>query len=106
MSEPIDLAALDAERFRPLVGQPFAIVLPEGTKLPLSLLEVAQDEPNPAVGRRAAFSLMFRCAALPPDQYIRQGCYRIENAALGAMEILVTPVTPDAAGMRYQAVFA
>ena len=55
---------------------------------------------------RHPFSLLFRCAALPREQYIKQGSYRFEHPQLGALEIFITPIAPDAAGMSYEAVFS
>lgn len=103
--EPIDLAALTAAHFQACIKQDFTLVLPEGARLTLTLDEVAPERMTAPGSRRAAFSLLFRCAELPPGRYLRQGCYRIENPLLGAMELLITPVTPDAGGMCYQAVF-
>jgi hypothetical protein len=105
MNASLDLAGLTIEHFLPLLGQSFSIHLPEGTELPLALSEAVAGVTAAPVGQRTAFSLSFRCAQLPKGQYLRQGCYRIDNPALGSMEIFITPIQPDALGMRYQAVF-
>ncbi len=104
--QELSLAALMVEHFTPLVGEAFTLHRPEGGTLQLRLTEArASGEARPA-GMRAPFSIVFHCPELPANQYILQGSYRIEHASLGAHTIFITPVTPDSAGVRYEAVFA
>jgi hypothetical protein len=106
MSTTIDAAELSLAQFLPLVGQDFSLHLPEGGTLRLSLDEA---EPVPGSGPpdlREPFLLLFRCPDLPPGRFLRQGSYRVEHAALGATMIFITPIQPDARGMRYQAVYS
>ena len=52
---------------------------------------------------RRQFSLLFRG---PVDPFLSQGTYRLDHAELGALDIFLVPIGPDAEGMRYEAVFA
>ena len=80
-----------------------------GEPLPLELVEVqrASYAADPAAigpnSQREPFSLLFRG---PRSPYARQGTHRLEHDALGAVELFLVPLGPDAAGMRYEAVFA
>lgn len=99
------LAELSAEHFRPLLSQTFVLHRPEGGALSLKLSEVTPARWARSGGARAAFSVIFHCPELPAGQYIRQGSYRFEHPQLGTQELFITPVAPDSAGVRYEAVF-
>lgn len=100
------LGRLEHEHFAPLVGQAFALHLPEGRTLQLQLAEATRSRHQAQPGMRQPFSLLFRCPELPEGQYILQGSYPVEHPALGRLEYFMTPIQPDAAGMRYECVFA
>jgi len=101
------LAELKLEHFTALLDCEFLLQLPEGGTISLKLGEArAFGHSGSGEGFRAPFSLIFRCPTLPNDQYLRQGLYRISEAQLGVLEILITPITPDHHGMRYEAVFS
>lgn len=51
---------------------------------------------------RRPFSLLFRGPAAPR---LEQGTFRLEHAALGALDVFLVPMEPDAEGPRYEAVF-
>jgi hypothetical protein len=58
---------------------------------------------DPRVGqRRTPFSLIFRG---PPAVLLPQRIYRLEHATLGAFELFIVPLGPDAQGLRYEAIF-
>jgi len=84
------------------VGEEFRLEGPSGA-VPLTLVEIVdlarRENPGP---RRSPFSLVFRGPAQP---VLPQRTYPLENAALGRLEIFLVPIGPDAAGMRYEAVF-
>jgi hypothetical protein len=51
---------------------------------------------------REQFSLVFR---EPSGVVLPQMIYRVEHDELGAFELFLVPIGPDAEGMRYEAVF-
>ncbi|MGI8803073.1 MAG: DUF6916 family protein [Solirubrobacteraceae bacterium] len=97
MSESFTLetfAGLLDERFRlrPDDGDPVDLLLADATKAGDPFLS----------GGRAPFSLLFRG---PPAPILPQRIYALEHPALGAFELFLVPLQPDAAGTLYQAVF-
>ena len=89
------------EDFQPLVGQSFALHLADGT-LGLVLEEARAHGDEPYIrGGRIPFSLTFRGPLRLP-----QAIYRLEHAAFGPLDIFIVPIAADAAGVRYEAVFA
>jgi|HubBroStandDraft_3_1064219.scaffolds.fasta_scaffold03992_6 hypothetical protein len=102
-----DLDALTAAAFTRHLHTIFRLQT-GGEPLPLELVEVQRasyaDDPaavGPA-GRREPFNLLFRG---PRSPYARQGTHRLEHDEIGTLEIFLVPVGPDAAGMRYEAIF-
>jgi hypothetical protein len=89
--------------FASRIGEIFAMRLAGGATLDLELVEVRD------LGRRVTpggelsnYGLTFLArtpAALP------QAIYRLEHAALGAMDVFLVPIGSDAAGIRYEAIF-
>lgn len=53
-------------------------------------------------GGRQPFSLLFRA---PKDALFPQMIYRIENEAMGALDLFLVPLGPDEHGMVYEALF-
>lgn len=104
-----NLESLSADSFAEHLGTVFRLRAGAGEPLPLELVEVRRatyaDDPaavGPA-GRREPFNLLFRG---PRNPYARQGTHRLEHDRLGTLEIFLVPLGPDAAGMRYEAVFS
>jgi len=98
-----DLASLELADFSACVGQRFRLDL-GGTTLELSLVSAdALGEAPSADSRRHPFSLVFRGPHAPA---LSQRIHRLESARLGVLEIFLVPIEPDAAGQRYEAVFA
>lgn len=95
------LDALRADDFEPLRGQGFVLRMPGGESLPIVLAAVSRRPPAAPSGREG-FSLTFESdsAAAHP-----QSIYRIEQPALGAMDLFLVPIGPGPSGMRYEAVF-
>jgi hypothetical protein len=104
----LDLESLSAASFDPHRTTVFRLET-GGEPLPLELVEVqrASYAADPAAvgpnGRREPFSLVFRG---PRSPWARQGLHRLEHDGLGSLELFLVPLGPDAAGMRYEAVFA
>ena len=90
MPEP----AFDPSTFEPLVGAGFRIV--GDAAIDAELLEVERLGDT-------QFSIVFRG---PRDPVFPQSIYRVEHAALDALELFLVPIGPDEVGMRYEAVFA
>jgi hypothetical protein len=102
------LEKLTHESFAPHVGTEFALRLGPADSLPLTLIEaraVGSAPPRPGPDgnrRRQPFSLLFRG---PRQPVLPQRIYPIEHAAMGTLELFIVPIGPDAAGLRYEAVF-
>jgi hypothetical protein len=100
------LDKLTVDDFRPVVGQTFALDVDGTGTLDLELLEARSIEPGaPAVddsGDRTPFALDLRG---PADPILPQRTYRLENEAVGAIEIFIVPVGRTPAGTDYEAIF-
>lgn len=91
--------------FADRVGEPFPIRLDPARTYDVALADVVDLSAGkrlPPAGMRTPFSLVFRG---PRDTYLPQGLYRMEHAELGALDIFLVPVQPDAEGSLYEAVF-
>jgi hypothetical protein len=93
------LDRLTAADFAPLVDRTFACQV-AGSTVELQLGSATELGPLRAGQPRAAFSLVFwGPPALP------QGMYRVHHPTLGALDIFMVPIGPDARGPRYEAIF-
>ena len=101
MSETIDLASLTADDFTPHVDSQFDLNLPNGSKLPLTLVTV-QDliAENPQYKR--AFSLLFDG---PREPILPQSIYALRHETLGGLDIFLVPIGVTPEHCLYQAVF-
>jgi hypothetical protein len=89
--------------FSELVGEPFRLLLDDGSALDLELVSVTPAPVHPGEAReREPFSVVFRG---PTEPVVPQRIYRLENERLGAFELFIVPVGPDESGMQYEAVF-
>jgi hypothetical protein len=91
------------EDFSDKVGAIFAVSNSEAPPLALTLIEAKplRGYPIPPSGR-PPFSLVF----LARDERVMvQSSYRLEQDALGAVEIFLVPVGKDARGVSYEALF-
>ena len=98
-----DLASLELADFAACLGERFRLDA-GGTTLELALVsaDALGAAPSPH-SRRHPFSLVFRGPHAPT---LSQRIHRLESAHLGVLEIFLVPIEPDAAGRRYEAVFA
>lgn len=96
--------ALRIESFQNRVGEIFRLVAPGGTELVLRLSEVTPLSPatSPPGSPRSPFTVLFHG---PPTPWVSQATHRLEHGGLGPLELFLVPLGPDAAGMRYEAVF-
>jgi hypothetical protein len=102
-----DLGSLTAASFAEHLATVFRLQT-GGEPLPLELAEVqrASHAGNPAAvgpaGRREPFHLLFRGPLTP---WAPQGIHHLQHDQLGALDLFLVPLGPDAGGMRYEAVF-
>ena len=97
----LDLATATREQFEPCVGQVFELPVKDG-RIALTLAEarvLGTARPGTA---RAPFALTFHGA---PALRMPQQIHRLENAALGAMEIFLVQVAADATASHFEAIF-
>lgn len=100
------LDEMTVEHFKSAVGSKFAVDVGD-SKLELELVDAQENPPDSAAGDqpegRTPFSLAFRGPAEPP---LPQQIHSLEHGDLGALEIFLVPTGVDAAGARYEAIFA
>jgi hypothetical protein len=99
------LDKLTVEDFRPTVGQAFSLQAGDATELTLTLVDARLIDPGSAPasdGHRSPFALDFRG---PTDPILPQATYRLENTAVGVLEIFVVPIGRSDAGTNYEAIF-
>jgi hypothetical protein len=97
------LEDLTAAAFEELVGTRFRIALGDGGILELVLSQVDRYEAHPGP-RAEPFSALFH-SPTEGRRFLSQQTYRLEHDRLGALEVFLVPLGPDAKGMRYEAVF-
>ncbi len=94
------LEDLTAQSFEPHVGEIFTPAgAPEGFVL---RLEAVEQGPAPGSGR-APFSLFFRG---PAEVLMTQGTQSLSHETFGSLDIFMVPVSQDATGVLYEAVFS
>lgn len=98
-----ELSELTLSMFAPLVGDMFAIETATGVRVEVTLSEAVAVSDQPAASGRVPFSILF---AGPPDPILPQGIHRLEQRTLGALDVFLVPLQPEAGSARYQAVFA
>lgn len=100
---------LTRESFAPHLGSVFRLRLGPGETLEVELVEAtalgggARVSAGGPRARREPFSLVFRGPRAP---ILPQRIYRMEHARMGAFDLFIVPIGPDAEGLRYEAVFA
>jgi tellurite resistance protein TehA-like permease len=92
------LADLSAASFVDRVRDTFTVST-AAASFPLVLIELEELGQSQ---HRLAFSLRFLGPAQP---VLPQATYRLDNAAMGTLEIFLVPLGPGGGGMRYEAVF-
>jgi hypothetical protein len=95
------LDKMTIDDFADRVGETFSGAAADGRALALTLASV-DALPAASDGGRAPFSLEFVDAT--PD-HVPQQIVALEHPEVGAFELFVVPLGPDARGMRYQAIF-
>ena len=95
------LEHLTHESFRPHVGTPFRVEYAPAASATLTLFEVTVLGGG-GTAPRQPFSLLFRGPRAP---VLPQRIYRLEHEGMGALELFIVPIGPDAEGLRYEAIF-
>jgi hypothetical protein len=96
------LKNLTHDSFAAELGSEFRLPVEGRAPLVLALAEATLLGSARPGGSRAPFSLVFRG---PRGPVLPQRIYRLEHDRLGALEIFIVPIGPDADGMRYEAIF-
>lgn len=101
------LDKLTIDDFRTRVGERFTLDLDGSGTLDLELTDAETHErdagPVDASGSRSPFTIHFRG---PGQPLLPQRIYRLENEALGTLELFIVPIAGDGSSTRYEAVFA
>src|SRR5262245_51924381 len=85
------------------LGETFRVQGVAEAPLALELIEATDlSSGSQPPGRRAPFSIVFRG---PPAPCLPQQIHHLEHDAIGAFDLFVVPIGPDAQGMQYEAVF-
>lgn len=88
------------DTFAGRLGQSFTVDVTGGAPFEATLAEATSlGPPGPPTGR-APFSLVF-----VGPVHVAQAIYRMGHDEIGSFELFLVPLGPDAAGMRYEAVF-
>jgi hypothetical protein len=77
----------------------FRLSVGDGRSVDLTLIELREGRSTP---QQEQFALLFRG---PEDILLPQRTYPVEHAQLGAFDLFFVPVSRDAAGVYYEAVF-
>jgi hypothetical protein len=94
-----DLETLTAGDFAPHLHERFRFSPAGAPPFDVELIEVSEGDSG---GARRQYSLVFRGGPTPP---LPQRIHHVEHEALGALDIFLVPLGPDALGQRYEAVF-
>ena len=94
-------AILTAEEFSKHVNTKFRVLLDQPVELELTEVKnyVAREDEESGMER---FSIYF---AGPSEPYLAQRVYQIEHEGMGSFDLFLVPVSRDAKGFRYEAVF-
>jgi hypothetical protein len=85
------------------LGEAFRLTVQGGGLVVLTLIEVtAHPYLPPDPERRRGFSLLFRG---PGPGHVPQGTYRLQNDAMGTLDLFLVPIGPRDGAMGYEAVF-
>jgi hypothetical protein len=85
------------------LGEPFRLTVQGGGVVVLELIEVtAHPYLPPDPNRRRGFSLLFRGGG---PGHVPQGTYRLQNHAMGTLDLFLVPLGPRDGAMAYEAVF-
>ena len=88
------------------LGDTFRISPDSSSSIEVELIEATdlseRSGRTPTEGRRRPFSIVFRG---PGNLLLPQRIYPLEHHTIGAFELFLVPIGPDAQGLRYEAIF-
>jgi hypothetical protein len=94
---------LELSDFEPYLNQAFSLQFTPEVSLPAVLIE-ARSIKSYTPAEREPFKLIFRTDQ--KDEYYNQAIVMVKHPSKGDQGIFLVPVGPDAAGMRYEAIFS
>lgn len=95
----MDLADLRHDHFATRVGESFTVVLDDGARITLELIDARQPEDDrPDHAHFAEWKG-------PLEHPLEQGIYELEHDDLGTLPLFLVPVNQVADGFVYEAVF-
>lgn len=93
------LETFTVETFSDRLGEVFEVAVGDGSRFEARLVEAESVGPAVTVAR-APFSLVFQGPVVLP-----QAIYAVTHPDIGAFELFLVPLGPNAGGMRYEAAF-
>lgn len=99
-----EIQDLSLDHFLPLLGQGFSLRLENGETYTLELEEAVSLGSAAGPGFRQPFALHLRHPR--GDAFLPQRTYCLEHPTLGAFDLFIVPLGPDARGMRYEIIFS
>ena len=88
------------------LGERFQIYPDSSSSIDMELIEATdlseRSGRTSPEGRRRPFSIVFRG---PGNLLLPQRIYPMEHDIIGAFELFLVPIGPDAQGLRYEAIF-
>ena len=97
------LDKLTSQEFLPLIGQEFYVQLSGIEPIALELVSVTEFGQSQPGDLRAPFSLIF--LGPPSQQYLKQHIYCLQHEQLGALDLFIVPLGPQAGRMQYEVIF-
>lgn len=95
----LSLDSLHCEDFVPYINSKFTAEINESLKLELELITVEEKSPSP---RQEQFILTFRAPLNAPTA---QQTFTVHHEQLGSGLMFLVPISKDAIGITYEAVF-
>ncbi|ABQ05709.1 DUF6916 family protein [Flavobacterium johnsoniae] len=99
----MDITLLSADNFNSLLNAVFTIKFSEEIQLDAELISVTEFNSYSPL-QRTPFSLVFRTQQ--KNEYYQQGIFTVIHPEEGNLELFLTPLGFDEAGMKYEAVFS
>lgn len=97
------LESFTIDTFSGRIGELFRVVVDDTHELRTELVEAhILGSDGDTRRQRVPFTLVFRG---PGPHVLPQQIYEVQHAELGSMEIFLVPISSDAQGVRYEAVF-
>lgn len=84
------------------IGDVFRVHADEPNPVEITLESATEIGGDPDSGWRKPFSLVFRGST---DTPLPQRTYEVEHDGIGDFALFLVPISPDEAGMRYEAIF-